>query len=197
MEDIGIPDSISIYAVRYCIEKALRRGRNATKCFTRNSSGFGVAFELRIALALLYAVGITSSILSLAVLLHALIIRCQDDKHRYWSGIWTWIALGAVLFGSVTVTVVIYAVHMALAENLPRSILSVEIGEKFRSYMVGMRLLSAALVLMRSEKMRNSWSLNRGYWIAPPTLSCYSRVEVCSDTPFLIVICAEEEVLRI
>ncbi|KAL5403504.1 hypothetical protein PMIN04_012815 [Paraphaeosphaeria minitans] len=125
----GVPESISLYAANYCSQIRTADGAVTRECSSHRSSDFDVTAGLRIALIVSYALGIASSVASLAFSLHWGL--CENDRSRHRAKACTWIASGAVGFASISTTVLAYAVYMLFAKNLAQAVLSVEIGAKF------------------------------------------------------------------
>ncbi|KAF9728530.1 hypothetical protein PMIN01_13358 [Paraphaeosphaeria minitans] len=120
---------ISLYAANYCSQIRTADGAVTRECSSHRSSDFDVTAGLRIALIVSYALGIASSVASLAFSLHWGLR--ENDRSRHRAKACTWIASGAVGFASISTTVLAYAVYMLFAKNLAQAVLSVEIGAKF------------------------------------------------------------------
>ncbi|KAF9729774.1 hypothetical protein PMIN01_11707 [Paraphaeosphaeria minitans] len=125
----GVPESISLYAANYCSQIRTADGAVTTECSSHRLSDLDVTAGLRIALIVSYALGIASSVGSLAFSLHWGLRR--NDRSRRRAKACTWVACGAVGFASTSTTVLAYAVYMLFAKNLPQAVLSVEVGNKF------------------------------------------------------------------
>lgn len=121
-----MPNSISIYAASYGSEQPGSKGQSKLKCSLRNEKSVGITTVIRIIFALLYGVAFFSSLISLI----CSIASHWKDKRVYPDKICICIALFSVASASIAVTVVAYAVHMVLAENVPQSLLSTEVGTR-------------------------------------------------------------------
>lgn len=128
--EVHVPDVISIYAASYCRDKRVDGGSRSAECFFRRASTLDISLGLRVLLLVLYTSAVLSSILGLAALLSAT-RRHSDPQRWHVTIVWTWLAFGFVMFASVIVTVVVYAVCMIVAENVPPAVVAIQIGGRF------------------------------------------------------------------
>jgi hypothetical protein len=129
LEKADVPRSISIYAASYCIQSYEASGAATNKCFQHKSNFFDVAAGLRVYIAILYALGVSSSVASL-VCLWQMIWR-DTPRYRNWAFVFTLIATLAVGLASSITSILGCAVYMVFSGNLPESLLSASIGQNF------------------------------------------------------------------
>jgi hypothetical protein len=145
-----VPQSISIYAASYCSQSFGGDGAATRHCSMRKSASFDVGANLRVAMAVSYALGIASSIVSLGYL--AYWWWRKNTRYGHWVLVFSWVAVGAVIAASLTTTMIGCAVYMVFASNLPESILFVTIGVRFLA-----TTWSACVCLLLAWITMHSW----------------------------------------
>jgi hypothetical protein len=116
----------------------------------RESASFDPGANVRVAMAVFYALGIASSTVSLGYL--AYWKWRKNTRYGQWVLVFSWVAVGAVIAASVITTMIGCAVYMVLASNLPESILFVSIGVWFL-----VATWSACVCLLLAWIIMHSW----------------------------------------
>jgi hypothetical protein len=149
LEKSSVPQSMSIYAASYCSQSFGGDGAAKTHCFLRESASFDIVANLRVVVAVSYALGIASSTVSLGYL--AYWMWRENTRYGRWVLVFSWVAVGAVVAASLITTMIGCAVYMVFATILPESIVFVTIGNKFlAATWSGCVCLLLASVTMRS-----------------------------------------------
>jgi hypothetical protein len=151
LEKSSVPQSISIYAASYCSQSFGEDGAAIRHCFLRKSTSFDVVANLRVVSAVLYALGIVLSTVSLGYL--AYWMWRKNTRYGHWVRVFSWVAVGAVVTASLITTIIGCAVYMVFAGNLPESILFVTIGERFLA-----ATWSACVCLLLALVTMHSWA---------------------------------------
>lgn len=129
LDETHVPRSISIYAAGYC---SLSNQGGMNQCFLHKSTSFDVAAGLRVYIAVLYALGASSSMASLVCLLQ--IMWKDSPRLRHWAFLFTLVATGSVIFASTISSMLGFSAYMVFSDNLPDSLLSVAIGSHFLAF---------------------------------------------------------------
>jgi hypothetical protein len=151
LEEADVPESLSIYAISYCRQRYSTVDTAPRQCFFNEASGFDIATLLRIAFAVSYALGITSSVLGVAFWIQWMRRENSNSRPRTKACLVT--ACSAISFSPITATVLACAVYILFTENVPQAVLSVEFGGKFIAITWSAFICVAlALAIMLSQK---------------------------------------------
>ncbi|KAH8621050.1 hypothetical protein IG631_24293 [Alternaria alternata] len=116
----------------YCSLSYGASGAATSECFLHKSTFFDVAAGSRVYIAIAYALGITSSAVSVAC--SSQVIWNDSPRCRRWAFVSTLVATGAVGIASLFTSMLGCAVYMVFSGNLPESLLSVTIGRNFLAF---------------------------------------------------------------
>lgn len=153
LEKTDAPRSVSIYAASYCSLRSGAAGEATSDCFIHKSTFFDIAAGLRVYVAILYVLGASSSVASLAIL--SRMLWKDNSRYRNWAALFTLVAMGAATFASLITSMLACAVYMVFSGNLPKSLLSVTIGP---SFLVSTWLAVSCLMLVFFTLLPQTWS---------------------------------------
>jgi hypothetical protein len=129
LQRANVPETIHLYASRYCNDYRLSSGPRTHTCSSYNGFPSDTMAWLQVALTVLYATSAGTAFIAVAMR-HKYFAQSMRNS-RLWTSIMLWIALITGLLATFIVTVIVSVVHIILTRILPLVVVQFELGSRF------------------------------------------------------------------